>query len=152
MAIIKTILLSVLPIIELRGAIPVGVAMGLKLSHAFWLAYFGSLLPVPFLLLLTRPIFKFLARSRTGAKIVEAMSLRSIAHSTRVKKYGFWGLIIFVAIPLPGTGVWSGCLASVLLDIRFKEAFPAIAIGNMIAGIAITSITYGGRFIIDGIL
>ncbi|MDO4799851.1 MAG: small multi-drug export protein [Bacillota bacterium] len=138
-----TFLVAALPVIELRGAIPLGVAQGLSPLYAFLAAYAGSMLPVPILLLLIRPVFKMLAHTRTGAKIVNRLSIRSIAHSKGVKKYGFAGLVLFVAIPFPGTGVWSGALAAVLLDIRFRRAFPAIALGNLIAGVIVMALSYG---------
>lgn len=148
---IKTFLISVLPVVELRGAIPAGIGMGLPPSDAFIIAYLGSLLPVPFLLLLLRPVFKMMARTTTGLKVVNKLKLKAVAHSGRVQRYGWIGLLIFVAIPIPGTGIWSGSLAAVVLDIRFRKAFPAIAIGNLIAGLIIMTISYGGFVFLGGL-
>lgn len=145
----KTALIAAVPIIELRGAIPYGISMGLSTIHAFIVAFIGSILPVPILLLGIRPVFKFMSQMPFFKKIVDHLSVRSLRKSDKIIKYGFWGLLIFVAIPLPGTGVWSGTLAAVLLDIRFKTAFPAIVIGNFIAGVLIMTLSHG---IINGIL
>lgn len=139
----KVLLLAAMPIIELRGAIPVAISLGMTPFHAFILSFVGSILPVPFLLLGIRPVFKMMSRGRVSKQWVEWLSKRGLRRSDRVKKYGFWGLILFVGIPLPGTGVWTGTLMAALLDIRFKVAFPAIFIGNLIAGILISLLSHG---------
>lgn len=140
---IKILFLSMLPIIELRGAIPVGMAMGMSVIHAFTTCYIGSLIPVPILLFGIRPVFRWLKGTIIYDRIIHKLIHRTLNRSYYVDKYGFWGLMLFVAIPLPGTGIWTGTLASVLLDIRFKTAFPAIAIGNLIAGILIMTLSQG---------
>ena len=144
----KTAVLAAIPIIELRGAIPVGIANGLSPMHSFIVSFLGSMIPVPILLLGIRPVFKFISQKHYFKKIVDHLSMKSLKKSDKIIKYGFWGLLIFVAIPLPGTGVWSGTLAAVLLDLRFKTAFPAILIGNFIAGILIVTLSHG---IINGL-
>ncbi len=138
---IMTIFTSMLPVIELRGGIPAGLALGLSPFSASICAYLGSLLPAPFLLLLIRPILKRLSKSAFGRKIDDKLKIKATAHSKWVKKYGFFGLVLFVSIPLPGTGVWSGAMIATFLDIRFRRAFPAIALGNFIAGVIILSLS-----------
>lgn len=128
------VLTAATPVIELRGAIPAGVALGLSPWHAFFLGVIGSMIPVPFILWTIRPILKWLSEYTHLKDFIAKMTHRTLKKSDNIAKYGFWGLLIFVAIPLPGTGVWSGALAAVLLDLRFKSAFPAILIGNCIAG------------------
>jgi uncharacterized membrane protein len=132
-----------LPIIELRGAIPVGVSMGMSMKHAFITCFIGSLIPVPILLFGIRPVFQWMKQTEIFNKIIHKLIHRTLNRSYYVEKYGFWGLLLFVAIPLPGTGVWSGTLAAVFLDIRFKVAFPAIVVGNLIAGILIMLLSLG---------
>lgn len=140
---IRVILTSALPVLEIKAAIPLGLGMGMHPVHAFVLSYFGSLLPVPFLFLLIRPIFfQFKKVSRLRDRIV-ALEAKTIRKSVKIQKYGAIGLFLFVAIPLPGTGVWTGSLGAVLLDIRFKWAFPAICLGNLIAGLIIMTISIG---------
>lgn len=134
---------AALPVVELKGAIPVGISLGLAPFHAFILAYLGSIIPVPMILFTIRPIFNYLKQTRLFRKIVNRMMDRSLKKSGNIRKYGVWGLFIFVAIPLPGTGVWTGSLIASLLDMRFKLAFPAICIGNLIAGLLIMALSNG---------
>lgn len=147
---LKVLFVSMLPIIELRGAIPVGMAMGMSAQHAFITCFIGSLIPVPILLFGIRPVFKWLKQTDSFNKIIHKLIHRTLNRSYYVEKYGFWGLLLFVAIPLPGTGVWSGTLAAVLLDIRFKVAFPAIVLGNLIAGILILILSQGAFTTLGG--
>ena len=141
---LTVLLTAALPIIELRGAIPVGISLGLSPAHATILSIIGSLIPVPFILFTIRPIFNYLKDTRTFRKVVHKLTDRSLNNNGgRIQKYGAWGLIIIVAIPLPGTGVWSGSLIASLMDIRFKWAFPAILLGNIIAGMLIMGISNG---------
>ena len=134
---------AALPIIELKGAIPVGISLGLSPRHSFILAYIGSILPVPIILFTIRPIFNYLRKTKTFKNLVGKITDRSMNKSGNIKKYGYWGLFLFVAIPLPGTGVWTGSLIASLLNMRFKLAFPAICIGNLIAGILIVLLSHG---------
>lgn len=132
-----------LPIVELRGAIPIAIALGMSTWHAFLTCFIGSLIPVPILLFGIRPVFKWLKQTTVFNKMIGKLIRRTLNRSYYVERYGFWGLLLFVAIPLPGTGVWSGTLAAVLLDIRFKRAFPAIVLGNLIAGLLILTLSHG---------
>jgi len=136
-------LTAALPIIELRGAIPIGISLGLSPIHAGILSFIGSMIPVPFILFTIRPIFNHMKKTRTFKKLIHKITDRSIHNSGKIQKYGAWGLLVFVAIPLPGTGVWSGSLAAALLDMRFKWAFPAIFFGNLIAGLIIMTLSHG---------
>lgn len=139
---IMVVLMAALPIIELRGSIPFGVTMGLSPHHAFLLSLAGSMIPVPFLLFTIRPFFDYLRGKKSFRNVVNKLTSRTLNKSEKIRKYGFLGLMLFVAIPLPGTGVWSGTLAAALLDIRFKTAFLAILLGNIIAGLLITMGSY----------
>ena len=136
-------LTAALPVIELRGAIPVGISMGLSPIHATFLSFVGSMIPVPILSFGIRPVFNHLKKTKVFRNIIDRITTRSFRKSNKIQRYGFWGLILFVAIPLPGTGVWSGTLAAALLDMRFKRAFPAILIGNIIAAIIIMTLSNG---------
>ena len=137
------ILTASLPIIELRGAIPIGISLGLSPVHATILSFIGSMLPVPFILFSVRPIFKYLKETKLFNKLISSITDKSLNKSARIQRYGIWGLFLFVALPLPGTGIWTGSLAASLLDIRFKWAFPTIFIGNLIAGFIIMSLSHG---------
>lgn len=137
-------LTAAIPLIEVRGAIPLGVSLGMTPLHAAIVSLAGSMVPVPFILLTIRPIFNYLRRTKTFKKLISHLTDKSINNNGhRIQKYGAWGLLIFVAIPLPGTGVWSGSLAAALLDMRLKWAFPSILVGNIIATIIITSLSHG---------
>lgn len=141
-------LTAALPIIELRGAIPIGLSLGLSPLHVTILSFIGSMIPVPFILFAIRPIFNYLKKTRMFKNIVEKLTISSINNNgSKIQKYGAWGLLIFVAIPLPGTGVWSGSLAAALLDMRFKWAFPAIFVGNLIAAFIIMTLSNGVMWI-----
>lgn len=139
----KVLLMAAIPIIELRGAIPIGIGMGLSPLHAVALGLIGSMIPVPFILFTVRPLFNYLRRTKTFRNLVQKITKKSLNKSGRIQKYGAWGLVLFVSIPLPGTGVWSGSLIAALLDMRFKWAFPAILVGNIIAAFLVMCISYG---------
>ena len=140
---LTVLLTAALPIIELRGAIPFGMSLGMSPVHATIISFIGSMIPVPFILFTIRPIFNYLKKTKLFKKLVHKLTDKSLNKSGNIQKYGAWGLLIFVAIPLPGTGVWSGSLAAALLDMRFKWAFPAIFVGNLIAGILIMMLSNG---------
>lgn len=140
---LTVMLTAALPIIELRGAIPVGMSLGMSPAHATIISFIGSMIPVPFILFTIRPIFNYLKKTNLFKKLVHKLTDKSLNKSGNIQKYGAWGLLIFVAIPLPGTGVWSGSLAAALLDMRFKWAFPAILVGNLIAALIIMGLSNG---------
>jgi len=140
---LTVLLTAAMPIIELRGAIPVGMGLGLSPAHATLISFIGSMIPVPILLFTIRPVFNYLKKAKLFKGMIDKLTHRSASKSGNIQKYGFWGLLIFVAVPLPGTGVWSGTLAAALLDMRFKLAFPAILIGNMIAAVAVMFLSHG---------
>lgn len=140
---LTVMLTAALPIIELRGAIPVGMSLGMSPAHATIISFIGSMISVPFILFTIRPIFNYLKKTKLFRKLVHRLTNKSLNKSGKIQKYGAWGLLIFVAIPLPGTGVWRGSLAAALLDMRFKWAFPAILFGNIIAAAIIMGLSNG---------
>ena len=132
-----------LPVLEIRGAIPVGVALGLDPWLAFAVGFVGNMLPIPFLILLTRKVIEWLKKHKILIKFTRWLENKGSKGVQKVKKYSFWGLFILVAIPLPGTGAWTGALVASLLDMRLKNALPAICLGVMIAGLIIMAVTMG---------
>ena len=126
------------PVIELRGAIPYGVAAGLEPWLVAPLAIIGNLLPVPFILLFIRKIFQWMKKYEKLGKIAYKLEERAANKNGKVKKSEFIGLLLFVAIPLPGTGAWTGALIAALMDMRMKRALPTIALGVLLAGIAVS--------------
>lgn len=138
---LAVIIISMLPIVELRGAIPIGVSLGLGMKKSFILSYLGSIVPSIFIILLINWVFKLLSHIGFFERLIKKINEKTLAKSDQIQKYGYWGLLIFVAIPLPGTGVWSGSLVSVLLDLDKKKSFLIIALGNLIAGLIMAAIS-----------
>ena len=136
-------LISLLPVLELRGGIIAAKIMGIGFLRAFIICYIGNILPIPFILLFIRKIFNFLKRFRKVETTIEKLEARSIRKADKIVKYRLGGLLLFVAIPLPGTGAWTGALAADLLDIRIKHSFPVICAGVLIAGLIISAFSYG---------
>lgn len=142
--IIATFLVSMVPIIELRGAIPIGVGYGLPYWVAVVVSVIGNIVPVPFIILFIRKIFMLMRKwSKKLDTLVTKLEKRAESKSDVVQKYAFWGLFILVAIPLPGTGAWTGALVAAMLDMRLKRAFPVIALGVIAAATIVTFVTYG---------
>ena len=141
---ILTSLVSMLPVIELRGGLPAGVLLGLPIPAAFCAALIGNMIPVPFIILLVRPMFRW---TRTHipklGNFVSRLEARAASKSRTVHKYQNLGLLILVAIPLPGTGAWTGALVASILDMNLKRAVPIVFCGVVIAGVIITALTYG---------
>lgn len=130
-----TFIVSMLPIVELRGAIPIGVAFGIDSWKLYMLAVIGNMLPIPFVLWLARPVVNFFLNTRIFKKLGQWMQRKVDNNKDKIVKYGTWGLMLFVAIPLPGTGAWTGALVAALIDLRMKKAIPSILLGVLIAGI-----------------
>ena len=139
-----TLLVSMIPVIELRGGVPFGVALGLPVQKAFLAALVGNLLPVPFIMLFVRRVFLWIRKHipKLG-NWVDRLEQKAWSKSDKVQKYELWGLLLFVASPLPGTGAWTGSLIAALLDMRLQRAVPTIFVGVLIAGVIVTSLTYG---------
>ena len=155
-------IISILPIIELRGAVPVGAALGLDWYVNLPLAILGNILPIPFILLFITKIFDWLAKFKLFKPVIEWLRKKANKHSTKVlgdetEKYAdgvgkgerkmstgvFIGLLTFVALPIPGTGAWSGALVASLFDLPKKQAFLAIFLGVLICGAIMTLASYG---------
>lgn len=135
--------MSMVPVVELRGAIPLGVASGLHPLAAAAAAMAGNMVPVPFILLLLRRVFALMRRFPWLGDKVDRLERRAHLKGRKVRKYRLAGLVLLVAVPLPGTGAWTGALVADVLDIRARTAIPAIALGVLIAGIIVTAATCG---------
>ena len=148
--ILMTIFISMVPVIELRGAIPIATAHGLNFWVAIVCAIIGNLIPVPFIIIFIRKIFELMRKwSVKLDKLVTKLEDRAQKKSDVVLKYAFWGLVVLVAIPLPGTGAWTGALVAAMLNMRLLKAFPAIALGVLIAAVIVSVVTYGGIMILN---
>ncbi len=143
-SILMTLLISMVPVLELRAAIPAGVIAGLDIPVVVAAAIIGNLIPIPFIIVFIRKIFKWMqTKSEKLAALVKRLEDKADRKKDKVLKYEFWGLMFFVAIPLPGTGAWTGALIAAMLDMQLKRAFPAIAAGVVIAAVIVTVATYG---------
>ena len=136
-------LISMIPILELRGALLVaGPLLGVPVSTAIPLCIIGNIIPVPFILLLITPIFNWMKGTKKLKPLVTKLENKAMSKSDKIEKYEFWGLVLFVGIPLPGTGAWTGSLIAALLGIKFKKAFPAVIIGICMATVIMWFISY----------
>ena len=141
--ILLTFLVSMVPVVELRGGIPFGTALGLDPVSAAVAAILGNLVPVPFIILFIRHIFDWLRRYDKPRALVEKFEKKAHLKSKNVIKYQTFGLCLFVALPLPGTGAWTGALIAAILDMRLKRAMPSIILGVIIAATIVTCVTRG---------
>lgn len=135
--------ISMVPLLELRGGLLAASVMQIPIVRAIWYCVIGNVIPVPFILLLITPIFNWLKRTKIFRPMVEKLESRAMGKSEQIEKYKFWGLVLFVGIPLPGTGAWTGSLIASLLDIKFRKAFPAILLGIALATIIMSIVSYG---------
>lgn len=142
--ILSTLFISMVPVIELRGAIPIAVAQGMNPWEAMVIAIIGNMIPVPFIILFIREIFKWMRKvSPRLDGLVNRLEARADSKADRVRKYEKLGLFLFVAIPAPGTGAWTGALIAAMLDIRMRTALPTIFLGVCTAGLIVTLLTIG---------
>lgn len=136
-------IISMIPILELRGALLVaGPLLGVPVAKAIPLCIIGNIIPVPFILLLITPIFNWMKGTRKLKPFVDRMEARAMSKKDQIERYEFWGLVLFVGIPLPGTGAWTGSLIAALLGIKFKKAFPAVVIGILMATVIMWFVSY----------
>ena len=142
---LATLVVSMLPVVELRGAIPVGVGLGLPIWQAAVLAMIGNMIPVPFIIAFMRTVMDWLRqRSDRARRFVAWLESKGTGKKAdRVRQAKFWGLFLFVAIPLPGTGAWTGALVAVLMNLRMKNAIPPILLGVLVAGLIVSLATAG---------
>lgn len=149
-----TVLVSMIPIVELRGAIPFGVAtLGLPYGVAFVAAIIGNMIPVPFIVVYIRRIFFWMRRHLPRLNsLVDKMEKKAHLKGQKVTRYKYLGLMIFVAIPLPGTGAWTGALAAAFLDMPLRKALPSIFAGVLLAGCIMSLLTAFGVNLFSSVL
>ena len=134
--------LSLMPVIELRGGILAAKLLDLQMLPAFFICLVGTLIPTPFILLFINKIFDWMRNTRF-VKLVDRMEQKGRSKFEKINRYKTLGLMIFVAIPLPGTGAWTGSLAAAFLDMPLRKALPSVFAGVLIAGVAISMLTFG---------
>lgn len=139
---------SALPIVELRGGIPLGISMGFTPFESFILSVIGNLIPIPFLLKLYRPIIRYIARTKLLVKPASWVVKKVDSSTSKVIKYEMLGLFLLVAIPLPTTGAWTGSAVAAFLKIDFRKAWVIISLGVIAAGLIVLSLSYLGLIIL----
>lgn len=139
-----TLLVSMIPVVELRGGIPFGVALGLNPWLALAACIVGNMIPVPFIIVYIRRIFIWMRRRFPGlGRMVDKLERKAHLKGKKVSRYKYLGLFLFVAIPLPGTGAWTGSLAAAFLNMPLRKALPSVLLGVVAAGVMVTALTYG---------
>lgn len=134
---------SLMPILELRGGMIAARLLEVDFLKAFMICFVGNMLPIPFILLFIQKIFELLRNFKFFERIIVKLEAKTERNKEKVLRYKAWGLLIFVAIPLPGTGGWTGALMAALLGVEFKRSLPIITLGVFIAGVIMSLITYG---------
>ena len=136
--------MSMLPIVELRGSVPFGVGMDLPLIPVLIVSIIGNMIPVPFIILFIRKIFEWMKKkSQKLGSIAEKLEARAAKKGDILVKYEMLGLFVLVAIPLPGTGAWTGALVAAMFNLRLKNALPAITLGVIAAGFIMSVVSWG---------
>ena len=136
-------IISMIPILELRGGLIVSKLLEVPITTAIPLCIIGNIIPIPFILLFITQIFKWMKKIRLFRGLVEKLENKAMSKSDNIKRYEFWGLVLFVGIPLPGTGAWTGSLIAALLDVDFKKAVLAELLGIAIATVIMSIFSYG---------
>ena len=146
---IVAFIISMIPILELRGGLIAASLLGIGVFKAILLCVLGNIVPIPFILFFITPIFNWMKKTKLFRPMVEKLEKKSMDKSEQIQKYEFWGLALFVGVPLPGTGAWTGALIAALLGIKTKKASLAIFVGLLIATIIMTIISYGIPWVIQ---
>lgn len=136
-------IISLMPILELRGGLIAAALLGLNVVPAFIICLIGNLLPLPFILWFITPIFNRLKKTKHLNKFVTKLENKALAKKDKIEKAEFWGLLFFVGIPLPGTGGWTGCLIASLINMDKKKALIAATCGVVLAGIIVGTLSFG---------
>jgi uncharacterized membrane protein len=147
------VICSTLPVIELRGGVPMGAALGLPWWQSYIFAVLGNMIPVPIILLFVRSFILWMSNSRFRIcrKIANKLERKAEKNRPKIEKYAFWGITLFIAIPLPMTGAWTGSLVCATIGEKFWRAMLAAFIGVLISGAIMTIISYGGVALFNGI-
>lgn len=136
-------IISMIPILELRGGLLAASLLKISAAKAIPLCVIGNIIPIPFILLFIRKIFKVMKKTKLFHGLIVRLENRAMRKSDQVKKYEFWGLMLFVGIPLPGTGAWTGSLIASLLEIDIKKSSLAILCGIIMATVIMYIVSYG---------
>ena len=144
-------IISMIPILELRGGLVAASILKIEMIRAIGICLLGNIIPIPFILIFITPIFDWLKGTKFLKPLVEKLEKKAMSKSDNIQKYEFIGLVLFVGIPLPGTGAWTGSLIAALLDIKLKKAFPAILLGLLLATVIMCFVSYGLPILVSGL-
>lgn len=138
-------IISMIPILELRGGLLAAspALLNVPITTAIPLCIVGNILPIPFILLLINRILEWMKKTEVFGPVAGWLENKAMSKRDKIENYEFWGLVLFVGIPLPGTGAWTGALIAALLRIRFKKSFSAILLGIMLATVIMSAVSYG---------
>ena len=136
-------IISLMPILELRGGLIAAALLNLKPLPSYIISIIGNIIPVPFILWFINSILDWMRKKKRLSKIVKWLDKKVDKKKGQIEKYGFWGLVLFVGIPLPGTGAWTGCLIASVLEMNRKKAFIAALIGIIMASIIMMIVSFG---------
>lgn len=142
---VATIVLATLPILELRGALPVAILNGMPVWMAYPVAVFGNMIPIPFIIWLLKPVTDLLRKWSLGDRFVEWLFARTRRKGKNIEKYEMWGLVMFVAIPLPVTGAWTGSMAGHIFGLKWYKTLLACFLGVCIAGVIMSLLSIFAR-------
>ena len=136
-------LISLMPILELRGGLIAAALLGLEGTTSFIICFLGNIIPIPFILWFITPLFSKMKKTKLFSGLVDKLEKKAMKKKDKIEKLQYWGLMLFVGIPLPGTGAWTGCLIAALLDMNKKKAMAASILGVIMAGIIMMILSYG---------
>ncbi len=135
-------IISMIPILELRGGIIAASLLHVPITTAIPVCLIGNIIPIPFILLFITKIFELMKKTKHFGGLVTKLENKAMGKSDKIQKYEFWGLVLFVGIPLPGTGAWTGSLIAALLQVKLKKAVPAIFLGLLLAVLIMCTVSY----------
>lgn len=136
-------IISLMPILELRGGLIAAALLGLDGLSSFIICFIGNIIPIPLILWFITPIFNKMKKTKMFSGLVDKLEKKAMAKKEQIEKWQYWGLMLFVGIPLPGTGAWTGCLIAALLNMDKKKALLASILGVIMAGVIMMILSYG---------
>ncbi len=136
-------IISMMPILELRGGLIAATLLSLKGIPSFIICFLGNIIPIPFILWFITPLFSKMKKTKLFRGMVEKLEKKAMSKKDQIERLQYFGLLLFVGIPLPGTGAWTGCLIAALLDMDKKKAMLATILGVIMAGIIMMIFSYG---------
>lgn len=140
---LAVLIVSMLPVVELRGAIPFGISLGMDWKTVYFISVIGNIVPIPFIILFFRPIIEYFEKTKLFGKLAAKLKNRTAKKIKNANKFKMLSLFLFVAVPLPGTGAWTGAAVAALMKLRIKDSVPAILAGVIVAGVLMIGLSYG---------